>query len=386
VSKEILKRKFQFTDLDDNTNKYWQITVFDDGWLQTEYGRVGVVNKPSRKRGGVQDADKIIRKKLRDGYKELTLHVPDVVVGKKSTATLSASVKSFVDMVMQEAGQQTSGYLSVPINELAQSQLDDALKVLQEIQRLKNLNAPLDKFIDLTQTYYTLVPTKLPARINKIDVTTELAANITEQEQRLLQLSAALSSHKAAASGGDGLEVLGGLKLVPAVRGGEKWEAIEDHIKHTIGYHTYVVDDVLEVEIPTERKAYDDNDFGKHKTATVFHGTDNFNLQYIMRGGLIVPRVSSHGRYYGDGIYFSPQSQKSLNYTGGRTHTRTLLICEVAMGERQVAPGTGCRYRTQPDAGYHSIVSPYTPSGLDEYIVYNNNQVTIRAVARMRRS
>lgn len=51
-----------------------------------------------------------------------------------------------------------------------------------------------------------------------------------------------------------------------------------------------------------------------------WHGSRNYNLLSILKNGLIIPKSNSFnvtGRMFGDGVYFSNQSTKSLNYSQG---------------------------------------------------------------------
>lgn len=383
------KKRFQFFDAEKNSNKYWQIEVFDDGFLQTEFGRVGVVNPPSRKRGTQVDADKLVREKERKGYKEVKLHVPDVVVVGPATAahsnsTLDAKVKSFVDLVFEEAGQNTQSFLSVGVDALDQSQIDDARKVLANVA-LRHKRMTADEVYQQVKTFYTLIPTKMPSKIDKAELVGTFTLTVDELDERLDQLSAAIAGYKTrVVQGNSGIESLGGIKLEALRSETVEYQRMVDEFVNTRARQNWHIDSILSAEIPAERKEFDDNDFGKSKLFMLYHGTDNKNLQYILRSGLICPPSYSHGRYYGNGIYFSPQSEKSCNYIGGRYGSRVLLICEVAVGNQQVAYSS-CYSRNQPDTGYHSVKSARTPSGNDEIIVYNKNQVTIRAIARLER-
>jgi len=94
-------------------------------------------------------------------------------------------------------------------------------------------------------------------------------------------------------------------------------------------------------------------------TWKLWHGTKASNIVSILRAGLkIVPSGSGFttGRMYGDGLYFSDQSTKSLNYAGsfwgGRDEGRYFMfLVDVAMG-RFYKPRSRC-YR--PPSGYDSV-------------------------------
>lgn len=377
----IYRRRFQMTDLKSNHNKYWQVEVYSDGWLQTEWGRVGVKNEPSRKMGRIADAERMIREKERKGYVEVKLHVPTEVVvkGKKKAAVIHPRVQWLVDMIFEEAGKKQKEYLKVGIEELSQDQINDARKVLVKISELKDMSGTTGVIGELVQLFYTLIPTKLPAQINFRGVIDEFLGNMSEQEDRLNQLSAGLAGYKRRVVGQEtGIESLGGVKIEWLDQHDLNATNIMHRVAMTAGYQRIQLCDIFAIEIPGERERYLQNDFGNHHEEYLYHGTNNYNLQFILGqpGGLIVPQVHSHGRYYGDGIYFANKSQKSMNYTHTATGTRTLLICKVALGDQYIQDG-GCHNRTEAPKGYHSLKSKYTPSGLDELIVYRPEQSTV---------
>jgi poly [ADP-ribose] polymerase len=77
----------------------------------------------------------------------------------------------------------------------------------------------------------------------------------------------------------------------------------------------------------------------------LWHGTKDANLLSLLRGGYVIPGRSSSiavtGRMYGDGVYFSDQSTKSLNYATGSapgqyghsgSQRKFMIFNDVAMG------------------------------------------------------
>ena len=110
----------------------------------------------------------------------------------------------------------------------------------------------------------------------------------------------------------------------------------------------------------------------------LWHGTKASNLLSILKVGMIIPPSSSGhvtGRMYGDGLYFSDQSTKSLNYAtnfwggGGRTDRLFMFLVDVAMGKQHI-PSYSC---SRLPAGYDSCYAKAGKSG-----VYNNEMVVYR--------
>lgn len=396
MSEPILRRRFQMTEFDTNHNKYWQVELYADGMMKTEWGRVGVVNKPSVKYHQNQaSVERIIREKEKKGYVEVRLHVPEshVVMNKKKAAVkIVPEVQSLIDMIFIEAGKQQKTYLKVGIEELSQHQIDDARKVLLRISDMNTEHQRdpsrynMGEFSTLAELYYNLIPTKLPAKISARAVVGDLLSSLSEQEDRLNQLSAGIAGYKRRVVNKEtGIEALGGTKIELLDFPSKEHEEVYQLIYKTKGYQHYTVQNIFRVTMPNERKRYEDNEFGSSRQRLLLHGTNNYNLQFILSeengcGGLIVPKVHSHGRFYGDGLYFSPESQKSYNYTHTTTGLVTLLVCRVALGREQLQD-KGCQNRTQCDPGYESLRSLHTPSGMTEILVYRNEQSTVSYVA-----
>ena len=120
----------------------------------------------------------------------------------------------------------------------------------------------------------------------------------------------------------------------------------------------------------------------------LWHGTGIGNLLSILKSGLIIPKHASHGRLYGNGVYFSDQSTKALNYaagywSGNRTNNCFMFLADVRMGSPYIPSGYGSRYsgREQfPMSGYDSTFAKGGNSGVlnNEMIVYQLNQINLK--------
>lgn len=149
------------------------------------------------------------------------------------------------------------------------------------------------------------------------------------------------------------------------------------------------------------------------------HGTRLANTMGILRQGLrIAPPEAPHSGYmFGKGIYFADVAEKSVGYCGlGMGEVGVFLLCEVALGNQY--PCYGATYIEVLPRGKHStlgcgrqVPSPsasiYTDEGVkiplgredaeqeegavkrrltyNEHIVYNEGQVRIRYILKVRR-
>ena len=122
-------------------------------------------------------------------------------------------------------------------------------------------------------------------------------------------------------------------------------------------------------------------------TKMFWHGTRAFNVLSILKNGLIIPKNggSYHitGRMFGDGLYFSDQSTKSLNYSygywdgGAKDSNCFMFVADVAMGKEYIPSGPGNNF---PKPGYDSVFAKAHKSGVmnNEMIVYDINQANLR--------
>jgi poly [ADP-ribose] polymerase len=148
--------------------------------------------------------------------------------------------------------------------------------------------------------------------------------------------------------------------------------------------------EVYEVDITTMRERFEQ--YGKPigNIRQYWHGTRVANVLSILHKGLIIPPSSaSHvcGRMFGDGLYFSDQSTKSLNYSYGYWDGRSkdnncfMFLADVAMGKQYTPTNT---YERLPRTGFDSTFAQAGKSGVNnnEMIVYNVNQCNLRYLCK----
>jgi poly [ADP-ribose] polymerase len=144
---------------------------------------------------------------------------------------------------------------------------------------------------------------------------------------------------------------------------------------------------VYTVDIGHMTRAWNDDGKKMPNQKLLWHGTRVFNVLSILKSGLLLPKTLSTmqlaGAMFGNGVYFSDQSTKSLNYAygywdGGRRDSNCFMfLADVAMGKEYVAKGS---YETFPKAGYDSTFAKAGQSGVmnNEFIVYRTSQCNLR--------
>jgi poly [ADP-ribose] polymerase len=133
------------------------------------------------------------------------------------------------------------------------------------------------------------------------------------------------------------------------------------------------------------RRAFDQEGKKVGDVRELWHGTRASNLLSILKAGFVIPPSNAPhctGRMFGNGVYFSDQSTKSLNYAygywggGSRDETCYMFLCDVAMG-KSYTPLLRSAGLTLPKSGTDSTFAKAGISGVvnNEMIVYRTCQV-----------
>lgn len=143
---------------------------------------------------------------------------------------------------------------------------------------------------------------------------------------------------------------------------------------------------VYAVTIPHMVTAFDRDGRKVGNVRELWHGTRVFNILSILKRGFVLPTqlstAQTTGAMYGNGVYFSNQSTKSLNYSqgywdGGRRDNNCYMFrVDVAMGREYIPSYSGDGKRS----GYDSCWAKAGHSGVrnDEQIVYRTSQANIK--------
>lgn len=405
------RHRFQFTALNTNNNKWYVYEVWNvTGGLRVigRYGRVGA-NKPQAHDYGVisqRQLDQLITERTTPlpkgkGYRPVDLHTPTVVTSQptatdvtdrsqtQAIAVVNPNVDRLIDLIRTEAGEAIAQYLIGPVDALSQSQIAHGRQLLDSIAQFNKqgsgtIGRPHD-YTYLVQEYYNTIPTKLPAKINAQTIVTDFltADNLSEQEDRLRQLEAALASMTVTKAGGTQAASLG-CDLFEVQASSAEYKSIAALIEQaksasSYGSRTLRVQGIYSVKSPQERAAYLADQRGKSNRQLLFHGTPNKNVRHILRSGLIIPRHASNGRTWGDGIYFADNPHKSANYcrSGISSAPWMMLVSEVSLGKvyetRHIQS-----YRAAP-IGYDSVKGLAGGGyAYNEIVVYTPTQSTVR--------
>lgn len=377
-------RMFQYNKLGTNSNKYWEIKWWEeDSHCIVKYGRVGAeaIEESSRTRKYVEDK---IREKVKKGYKPVDLHTvkPIQVVNGSTAKVMGQKEHWLMSSIIGAANNSIKSYLAIPVDALSMGQIMSGRRILQRIQTAVGSDVHQTVIDNLVEDYFNTIPTQLPARIDKAVVVDRFVRHLADQEVRLQQLEAAIKNIKAPVVTqfdtvtSEYMQL--GVKLEYMTVTDPLHQEWSDYIVKT-GNNIVSVVELFKVEIPEERKAYGKCDVDN--VHTLFHGTHTDNVRHIFGGGLIIPKIAANGRRFGDGIYFADHSARSMSYTRG--NLRVMFIADVKLGNPLILNGVDGDLKNAPE-GHHSVWGQNSYSGMDEFIVYQPPQQTIKGLAVVR--
>uniref|UniRef100_A0A914VFI9 Poly [ADP-ribose] polymerase n=1 Tax=Plectus sambesii TaxID=2011161 RepID=A0A914VFI9_9BILA len=314
----------------------------------------------------------------------------------------------------------------MPLGKLKRSQIDNAYKVLTELQNMMaGGKKPLPTAVlDASNRFYTLIPHDFGLEKPKMLNTEEIIKQKTEMLDNLLEIEVAyniLKEEKAEADERDPVDVHYEklhTRMEVLDKKSEEFERLTKYVQntHAATHNTFKlqIQDVIKIERDGEGERFAPFK-SLHNRQLLWHGSRLTNYAGILSQGLRIapPEAPVTGYMFGKGVYFADMVSKSANYCGVHSGGEGLmLLCEVALGDMQEelaaksitklnkgkhsCKGVG---GTMPDPkGQHvdenGVVIPMGKgvstdrNGLsllyNEYIVYDVAQVNIKYLLRMK--
>jgi poly [ADP-ribose] polymerase len=362
--------RYVYVDVSRNNNQFWNIALRDDHSAVTEWGRVGEAG--NRKEFTIGDAQRARlffeskrREKTAKGYVPLrtigsteanrSARLTEIAVKQLDADCLETQrlilrlARANVHNILAQTTMQydvDSGAFSTPLGIVTSDALFEARALLSELCNLVMANRFDDpSFPGLLSQYLMLIPRDIGrARSDPRKLLPDLAA-IQAQNALLDNLHASLDSCTARKpdSRPDDEPILfqAKLRLVSDPRItrdiSKRYERTAQDIHASSGL---TVARVFEVTIDGMRSAFEARSRRIGNLRSLWHGTRIGNLLSILKGGIVVPPANSPhvtGRMFGNGVYFSDQSTKALNYAAGywsgtRESECYMLLCDVALG------------------------------------------------------
>lgn len=428
------------TSVDDNANKYWRAWLESDFSYHVVNGRVGgsgqvqPVKHFSNERSAIRELESKMRSKLKDGYKVFTgiqAGAPKKqnlgrmalemaasqqirtssqdVVSQLITRLVQANVHSILTSTTLTYDEAT-GVFQTPLGIVTIDSINEARALLLRIgKHVSGQDFTSPEMKELVASYLMLIPQKVG---RKLDVQALLPNNeaIEKQAGILDDLETSIDqvAHLKVQVGQEG-QVQPEIEKVfsceidlegdPAVLAEiEKfYRSTEQRIHDSYGFR---INRVFRVKIDEMHEAYENDGAKVGNVSLLWHGSRPGNLLSILKSGLMIPKsTAGHvcGRNFGDGVYFSDQSTKSLNYATGwwageRNNKCFMFLADVAMGKAYVAKSSGENF---PVPGYDSCFAKGGVTGFDwdngrkllnnEMIVYQTSKARIRYMVEFER-
>lgn len=411
MSNVLEEHKLILVEVVANSNKFWHGKLYDDGSVYTEWGRVGYDGQNQTKSfGDIERARKYLASKRAEkekkGYSvQRTLGAAPVKVKAESLIESDAdpTTKQLLDYLVKVNIHQitshtniafdvASGTFSTPLGIITEDGIDEAEALLAKMGVFVEKRGWQDPaFVRTVSDYLRIIPTPLGMKRPDLSALFPDVQAIRGQQQILDSLRASLEAMEQ--SGDDTPKTYrAAVKLVPhdSGEGTATFKRIlrmyldSKNDRHQSANRKLLR--VYEIEIKGMSAAFESDGAKMKNIWELWHGTKAANLLSIMNSGYVVPRsggsIAVTGRMFGDGLYFSDQSTKSLNYAtgywgGGQTQRTFMLLNDVAMGNYYVPRSSfsgGCR------PGYDSTFAKAGQSSVlnNEMIVYRTSQVRPR--------
>lgn len=411
----IREARYIYANVTGNNNKFWNIEERPDNSCSIQWGRVGSTGQTQIKSfaSPLQASsffDSKCREKESKGYQRLkVLSGSGVIVrGAPNREVAAIAVKQIetdspqtLELVKRLADANVHnilsstqlvydtarGTFSTPLGIITQDAIDEARALLGQmgdhVQR-REFTSP--NYIALLNSYLRLVPQKVGKKIDPESLYPDLES-VRKQNEILDSLEASLKlvvDKPAEPATARELRLFEArLKLVED-------GAVIDRVRRfyqstrqgTHACHPLDVKLVYEVEIKAMRETFESSGKKVGNVMQLWHGTRVSNLLSILKSGFVIPPSNAPhctGRMFGNGVYFSDQSTKSLNYSfgywgGARDQNCFMLLNEVAMGRYFVPKIWSQGY---PKKRYDSTFAKAHWSGVinNEMIVYDTRQI-----------
>ena len=329
---------------EDNNNKFYEMQE-REGDIEVKYGRVDststTIYKPT------SQWNSLIKSKLKKGYKDVTDLVAVIKDDKPRTLLYSQELYDiFLKKMMDYRDGLVSSTYSVKANQVTRKQLEQAQLYINDLAKIKgdyDLKDEDIKYInDLLIKLYTVIP-RYMAKVQNYLLPNISLNNLVEKEQDKLD---ALSSQVIEDVKDEDVEQNDNISSIAKHLNIKitKVEQIPEEIEYITKQLPSSSKGIFEVEIPKHRAKYIDfcgDKLHTNNSKYLIHGTRCSSVIPIIEQGLkIRPSGNYHysGKAYGNGLYFSEITQKSLGYTGYDSD-KVLLIYKVFTGNPFIYEG-----------------------------------------------
>lgn len=388
---------------ENNNNKFYRMCENNDGTWTAIWGRVGASENTMNY--SMDQWSKKYNEKVKKGYRDIS-SLRQEVKTKGFEDVKDSAIKKFLDTLQKYSKQAIIDNYTVTSADVTEAQVEKAQEILNKLSSIAQTrysNSDVDHY--LKDLYMTI-----PRRMKNVkdfllngDTDTKKKLNaIIQREQdsvdNMAQQVALAGKNKSTNEKAMTLEDALGIRI-------EHTDAADvEKIKKLMGDKADKFVKAFRVVNVHTQKRFDDHKEKKSFkpwTKLLWHGSRNENWLSILNKGLMIrpTGVVITGAMFGNGVYFANKAQKSIGYTSlsgsywanGRESQAFLALYEV---------NTGMEYRTKVREGWMGgcdesklkakgdYDSLYAEGGADlrndEFIVYNQNQSTIKYIIEIK--
>lgn len=415
MSTTLVTKMLVKTDVKENNNKFWEGVLFDNNDVRCRWGRVGTDGQEKTFPGaGQRFLDSKIREKEKKGYKEVQgVNTPSgaiAVAGSHLKNVAKKQIKSsgckvtdgLIDYLVKvnrhEIKTASGGKLSV--NDEGLIKTDVGVVVTQDtLDRARTLLVALSNclqkgdwdsevFVTSLNDYLMAIPQKVGSKRGWEKAFLKNLDDVQRQGSLIDSMEATLKAYASAPVDSSQPEEKVFDVELDLIDDQVEIKRIDKLYRSTLqARHACAhlkVKNVYRITIQSMLAAFKERGAKLHPIWELWHGTRASNLLSILKGGLVIPPANAAhvtGRLFGNGIYFSDQSTKSLNYAygywdqGQKDNNCFMLLADVAMGNQFIPKGgiTGI------PKGYDSCYAKANVSGVinNEMIVYDISQCNL---------
>lgn len=420
--------KYIKTDHERNNNKFWYIRLYDDCRVETEFGRVGSKGAISEKTfPSMAAAEKFYDSKCKSKeagkkneipYQKLKVMSETIKVDanglsmeaivdeqiKTSSSDTKALLRHFIQANIHNITENTAitynkqtGLFETPCGPVTKEGIDEARQKLSAIDRWMNHPKRDDHMYGkLVSEYLMIIPSKVSRKLDPDEVF-GCKQDIDKQESILDSLETTYNTIQDAIKNQTDKADVVKPKLFDVELDLVTDQLVIDHIKKLYAdtknsmhmCHRMRVKRVFSVKIGHMAERFEKEGRAIGNVQELWHGTRDGNILSILKNGLIIPKSSEGhctGRMFGDGLYFSDQSTKALNYAagywgGGRTRKCYMFLADVAMGRSFTPRSSDWRLHERiKHEGYDSCFAKAGVSSVrnNEMIVYKLAQANLK--------
>lgn len=429
MAEVVEKTKLILSDAVNNNNKFWMATLYADHSVFVEWGRVGYEGQNQTKQHSSEGQAKAFiaskrREKEAKGYSQL-----NVVETSGEVKVSSVSGKSLEDTAAEEIGgsdkrvqalvryltktnvhnitssttmkyNATTGLFSTPMGVVTQGNIDNARLLLSDMADFVSRKAFQEtKYLGYIGDYLRLIPQNVGMKIDPqlypdLDAIQKQNAILDSLQASLDQLLSSAKKPVTAKVGDKPAARVFNVKIA-LIEDKKEIDRIRAKYKETLHRNHACahldVSKVYDVSIAKMDESFEKDgmklkDVRPGGIMELWHGTRVANVLSIAHKGMVIPPANAGhctGRMFGNGLYFSDQSTKSLNYAygywggGSADDNCFMFLVDVAMGNYYVPKSSN---EHLPRAGFDSTFAKGQQSGVmnNEMIVYRVGQSRIK--------